>query len=66
MRKFAPYKLQLRNEIVNRPIGDVLLAYLQDFVSESACKNLDAVEIKGMMRLVQQIKDIPKEVEREK
>lgn len=55
--------LTLRNDLIQRELGNILLAYLQDYVTEQAVKNLDATEIKGMCRLIQQIKDIPKVVE---
>ena len=58
--------LQLRNEIMQRPIGVILLAYLQDYISEMATTPLDAAEIKGMCKLVKQLKDIPTQVERKK
>ena len=56
--------LTLRNDLIQRDLGNILLAYLQDYVTEQAVKNLDATEIKGMCRLIQQIKDIPKEVDK--
>ena len=56
--------LTLRNDLIQRELGNILLAYLQDYVTEQAVKNLDATEIKGMCRLIQQIKDIPKEVDK--
>lgn len=58
--------LLLRNELSDKQLGGVLLAYLQDFVTEQAVKNLDAVEIKGMCRIIQQIKTIPEQVENER
>ena len=56
--------LQLRNEIMQRPIGGVLLAYLQDYISEISTTPIDANEIKGMCKLIKYMKDIPKEAER--
>ena len=58
--------LTLRNELIQRDLGSILLAYMQDYVTEQAVKNLDAIEIKGMCRLIQQLKDIPKTVEQMK
>jgi len=53
--------LRLRNELCNRELGEVLLRFLQDAVTSYAVKNPDAKEIKGMCRLIQDLKDIPKE-----
>ncbi len=58
--------LTLRNDLIQRDLGSILLAYMQDYVTEQAVKNLDAIEIKGMCRLIQQLKDIPKTVEQMK
>jgi len=58
--------LTLRNELLNMKLGETLLTYLQDFVTEQAVKNLDAVEIKGMCRIIHQIKTIPKQLENER
>lgn len=58
--------LTLRNDLIQRDLGKILLAYMQDYVTEQAVKNLDAIEIKGMCRLIQQLKDIPKTVEQMK
>ncbi len=38
--------LTLRNDLIQRELGSILLAYLQDYVTEQAVKNLDATEIK--------------------
>jgi ferritin len=55
--------LRLRNELSQRELGKVLLNFLQDYVTEQAVKNLDAIEIKGMCRLIQQVKNIPEMVD---
>ena len=55
--------LRLRNEIIQQPIGGVLLEYLSDYITAEACKNRDAEQIKGMCELVQRIKDIPQRIE---
>jgi hypothetical protein len=55
--------LRLRNEIIQQPIGGVLLEYLSDYITAEACKNRNAEQIKGMCELVQRIKDIPSKVE---
>lgn len=55
--------LTLRNELSQRELGKVLLNFLQDYVTEQAVKNLDAIEIKGMCRLIQQVKNIPEMVD---
>ena len=58
--------LRLRNEILQQPIGGVLLAYLQDYITAESCNNRNAEQIKGMCELVQQIKLIPQKVEKRK
>lgn len=58
--------LTLRNDLIQKDLGNILLAYLQDYVTEQAVKNLDAIEIKGMCRIIQQIKTIPEQVENER
>ena len=58
--------LRLRNELSDKQLGNILLNYLQDLVTSYAVSNLDAIEIKGMCRLLQDIKDIPKVVENER
>ena len=56
--------LRLRNELINRDLGDLLLVYLQDYITDESCKVGDnSREIKGMCQLVQQIKKIPKVAE---
>ena len=37
--------LTLRNDLIQRELSNILLAYLQDYVTEQAVKNLDATEI---------------------
>ena len=44
--------LRLRNEIIQQPIGGVLLEYLSDYITAEACKNRNAEQIKGMCELV--------------
>lgn len=58
--------LTLRNNLSDKQLGITLLNYLQDLVTSYAVKNLDAIEIKGMCRLIQDIKDIPDVVEQER
>lgn len=58
--------LRLRNEIIQQPIGGVLLEYLSDYITAEACKNRNAEQIKGMCELVQRIKDIPQRIENRK
>lgn len=55
--------LRLRNELLQRDLGIVVLNFLQNTVTQYAAKNLDATEIKGMCRLIQDLKDIPEKVE---
>ena len=51
--------LTIRNEILQKDTGKCLFAFMHDYVTDFACNNLDAMEIKGMCRLIQAIKDIP-------
>lgn len=55
--------IRLRNEIINTPIGDILFSFLHDYITEEACKNIEPTEIKGMCRLVQELKNIPNKLE---
>ena len=59
------YLVLLRN-LLNEPSGKLLLTFLQDYVTNQACKQREASEIKGMCELIQQLKDIPKRVENKK
>lgn len=43
--------------------GQSLINYLSDYITENACKQREASEIKGMCELLQQIKLIPNKVE---
>lgn len=54
----------IRNEILNTPCGDVLLKFLHDFITDCATRNCDSAEIKGMCRIVQELKDVPKKLEK--
>lgn len=54
--------VNLRNLIVT-PEGQQLIDYLSDYITEIACRNKDANEIKGMCELLQQIKVIPSKLE---
>ena len=58
--------LAIRNDILQQNVGKSLLAFLQDKVTDYATKNLDAIEIKGMCRLIQQVKNIPDIVEQQR
>ena len=55
--------IKLRNELINTPLGDCLFSYLHDFVTEEACKNIDAMEVKGMCRLIQELKNVPSKLQ---
>ena len=62
--KKANNLIRLRNELCNTSLGTVLLEYLQDIITDEACKvNKNAENIKGMCEIVQRIKDIPQRVE---
>jgi hypothetical protein len=56
--------VQLRNDLLMQPIGSVLLAYLQDYITAESCNNRNAEQIKGMCELVQQLKNIPKKLDK--
>lgn len=56
--------LAIRNEIHQRDVGKSLFAFLHDKVTDYATKNLDAIEIKGMCRLIQDLKDLPEVVQK--
>lgn len=58
--------LVLLRNLLNEPSGKLLLTFLQDYVTNQACKQREASEIKGMCELIQQLKDIPKRVENKK
>lgn len=58
--------LVLLRNLLNEPSGKLLLTFLQDYVTNQACKQREASEIKGMCELIQQLKDIPKRVEQKK
>ena len=54
------YLLKLRNELSQTQLGEILLTYLQDFITSEGCKGTVSGEaVKGMCQIVQQIKDIP-------
>ena len=56
--------LRLRNDLLQQPIGSMLLDYLSDYITAEACGvNRNAEQIKGMCELLQRIKDIPQKVE---
>lgn len=56
--------LRIRNYLA-APEGSLLLGYLQDYITKQACLKREASEIKGMCELVQQVKNIPGEVEKQ-
>lgn len=58
--------LRIRNDLLQTDLGVILLDFLQDNLTSYAVQNLDAVEIKGMARLIQDIKDIPRVIEGKK
>ena len=51
--------IKLRNELINTSLGTCLFRFLHDFVTEESCKNIDSTEVKGMCRLIQELKSIP-------
>ena len=56
--------LTIRNEIINAKCGDILLRFLHDYITDCATRNCDSAEIKGMCRIVQALKDVPKELDK--
>ncbi len=52
--------LSLKTLIESRD-GMLLIRYLGDYVTQEACKNIEALEVKGMCRLLQKIKEISEE-----
>lgn len=57
--------VRVRN-VIQSYEGQLLLSYLQDYITENACKNRDASELKGMCELVQRIKELPTLVEKKR
>lgn len=57
--------VRVRN-VIQSYEGQLLLSYLQDYITENACKNRDASELKGMCELVQRIKELPALVEKKR
>lgn len=58
--------LRLRNELLSSDLGIILLNFLQDDLTSYAVQNLDAIEIRGMARMIQDIKDIPRTIEQKR
>lgn len=54
--------VKLRNYLKSSE-GKLLVNYLSDYITENACKQREASEIKGMCELLQQIKKVPDKVE---
>jgi hypothetical protein len=55
--------LKLRNELINTQLGELLLKYLHDIATEDAPKPaVNADELKGFLKCIQKIKDIPSKV----
>ena len=57
--------VRVRN-VIQSYAGQLLLSYLQDYITENACKNREASELKGMCELVQRIKELPALVEKKR
>lgn len=57
--------IELRNYL-NQHGGQLLVNYLSDYITENACKQRDASEIKGLCELLHQIKLIPNKVEQKR
>ena len=57
--------LTLRNELVETHLGELLFKYLHDIATDGACKPAtNSDELKGFLRAIQKIKDIPSKVEK--
>ena len=57
-------KLVIIRNLLESESGKVLMAFLQDYVTQTACSlQREASEVKGMCELIQQLKDVPKKVE---
>lgn len=55
--------LRLRNELVEKDLGILLMQYIQDYITAEGCKyNRSGDCIKGMCEIAQLIKDIPSKV----
>lgn len=52
----------LRNDLFNTKTGKLLIDYLQDFLTSEACLNRNGDEIRGMARVIEEIKKIPGKV----
>lgn len=57
--------VKLRNYLECKE-GCLLITYMSDYITENACKNREASEIKGMCELLHRIKSIPNEVNKRK
>ena len=57
-------KLVILRNLLETDAGEVLLEFFHNHITEEACKLRDALEIKGMCSIVQQLKDVPKKVEK--
>ena len=58
------YLLELRNNLVNTQLGDLLLQYLHDKATSEVGKKISSADISGFLLCIQAIKDIPCLVER--
>lgn len=54
------------NQSTGKILVNLLVNYLSDYITENACKQREASEIKGMCELLQQIKLIPNKVEQKR
>ncbi|MCD7779812.1 MAG: hypothetical protein LUH05_03990 [Candidatus Gastranaerophilales bacterium] len=57
--------VKLRNYLELKE-GGLLITYMSDYITENACKNREASEIKGMCELLHKVKSIPNEVNKRK
>lgn len=57
--------LMLRNDLIETQLGELLFKYLHDIATEEACNfNSNSEELKGFLKAIQKIKDIPSKVEK--
>ena len=49
---------KIRNILLTES-GKLLITFMDDYITENACKSRDANEIKGMCELLHKVKNIP-------
>jgi len=54
--------LKIRNDLICTETGAVLFDFMHDFVMQEACKSINADELKGMCRLIQELNSVPAKI----